>query len=105
RVDRFDERRHQVVRAFGCAAHVRQRGARACPVAPLAERARALDLLALDRRVDALDLHREAVLPLVELVPAAADLPAAFDLLLRAVGGLADLVLHPAALDRGDRAA
>ena len=104
-VDRVDEARHEILRPLGGPPDVVERRLCASAVAASAESLRPRDLIALDGGIDALDRDARPVARFVELVDADDDLVAALDRLLRAVGRVADLVLHPAALDRRDRAA
>src|SRR5262245_14509521 len=101
----LDDRRHEV--PVGVGRVVLQPGERGLDrgrVAAGAERLDPVDLLALERRVDAEDLRRLLVLELVA-VDAHDDALTRLDLALVAERGLGDLALEEVFLDRGDHPA
>src|SRR5215212_11123248 len=101
-----EQQRHEVVpRIGGGVAQRRERALGGAVVARAARPVQALDLLALERRVDAQDRDPVALVALGEGVDAD-DLAAPLvDLLLEAEARLGDLALRVVALDRLDHAA
>src|SRR5215207_8959252 len=96
--------RHQVAIARGGLAQLRQGGLDRRSVAARAHALHAIGLLALDRGIDAVQLQLSA-LALGEVVDADHDPSARVVLLLERVGGVGDLALREAALDRLDHPA
>src|SRR5215467_3637757 len=99
-----DDRLLEVRVGLGGAAELGERGFDRTAVASGAQRLDALDLLLLERGVDAQDLERRLVLLLIA-VYADDDALLGLDLGLVAVGGVGDLALHEVLLDRRDDAA
>src|SRR3989442_3813649 len=103
-VDGIDDQGHEVVAGGGGAAEPGERRAHVLLVAPGAEAAQSLHLLALERRVDAQDGDRRTGVVAVP-VDTDHDALARVDLALQLVRRLLDLLLHPARLDGAHHAA
>src|SRR6188474_3319046 len=99
-----DDRRHQVLLRRGCTSQLGKGALHSAGVASSASRLQAIDLLALQRRVDAQDRGRLFAL-LDEVVDADDDPLTLVDLALIGESGVGDLALGEVAADRLDHPA